>query len=58
MQYHAVTLLVPVERGDNLPYRWDWQSLLDTVHPVVVEADVPQHERDLPPECLTAMLFG
>ena len=40
MEYHEITLRVPVQNGEEPPAEWDWRALLDTADPVyVVEGD-------------------
>jgi hypothetical protein len=36
-EVHRVTLVLTAEAGDDDPSTWDWQSLLDSPYPVVVE---------------------
>lgn len=40
MEYHEITLRVPVQKYEAPPAEWDWNALIDTADPVyVVEGD-------------------
>lgn len=37
MRYEEITLTIPVEDEGQDPAAWDWQTLIDSQHPVYVE---------------------